>query len=108
MDWYFVQEVVVSAMGEEAELSSPVGENETLEQIKSVHHTFSVVAYIIITIGVLGNVLSLIVLTRPNMKVRIIGCNADLVQLEEGAVCLPAMADCLQLVRPHHRLSNPL
>ena len=108
MDWYFVQEVVVSAMGEEAELSSPVGENETIEQIKSVHHTFSVVAYIIITIGVLGNVLSLIVLTRPNMKVRIIGCNVNPVKLEEGAVCVPAVADCVQLVRPHNRLPNPL
>ena len=40
-----------------------------LEQIKLVS---SVVTFIIIAIGILGNVLSLVVLTRPNMKVRII------------------------------------
>ena len=89
-------------MGEEAELS--VGDNETIKQIKMVHDTFSLVAYIIITIGILGNVLSLLVLTRPNMKVRIIRCNADLVHLEEGVVRVPALADRVQLVRPHHRL----
>ena len=40
-----------------------------LEQIKLVS---SVVTFIIIAIGILGNVLSLVVLTRPKMKVRII------------------------------------
>ena len=57
------------AMGED-ESSSSVVENETtvLEQIKFVS---GVVTFIIIAIGILGNVLSLVVLTRPNMKVRI-------------------------------------
>ena len=59
---------MVSAMGEE---SSSVVDNETMEEIKFVHHNFSVLAHIIVTVGILGNVLSLIVLTRPKMKVRI-------------------------------------
>ena len=55
-------------------MASAMGEAESddataLEQIKLVS---SVVTFIIIAIGILGNVLSLIVLTRPNMKVRII------------------------------------
>ena len=58
-------------MGEEAEASSSSAANGTMEQIKFVHDTFSVAAHIIVTIGILGNVLSLIVLTRPKMKVRI-------------------------------------
>ena len=33
---------------------------------------YNVVASIIITIGILGNVVGLVVLTRPNMKVRVI------------------------------------
>ena len=56
----------MSVMGE---ASSSVVDDETQEQIKSVHHNFSVLAHIIVTIGILGNVLSLIVLTRPKMKV---------------------------------------
>ena len=72
-----------------------------MEQIKFVHDTFSVAAHIIVTIGILGNVLSLIVLTRPKMKVRLICYDTDLVQLEEGVVRVPAVADCVQLVRPH-------
>ena len=44
-------------------------DNETLDQIHFI--AYNVVAFIIIAIGILGNVLSLIVLTRPNMKVRI-------------------------------------
>ena len=57
-------------MGED-ESSSSVVENETtvLEQIKFVS---GVVTFIIIAVGILGNVLSLVVLTRPNMKVRIV------------------------------------
>ena len=44
-------------------------DHETVEQIKFV--AYSVVAYVIVAIGMLGNVLSLVVLTRPNLKVRI-------------------------------------
>ena len=47
-------------------------DHETVEQIKFV--AYSVVAYVIVAIGMLGNVLSLVVLTRPNLKVRIINC----------------------------------
>ena len=43
--------------------------SEAVEQIEFVAYN---VAFIIIAIGILGNVLSLVVLTRPNMKVRII------------------------------------
>ena len=56
----------VSAMGDP--LVSAV-DHETVEQIKFV--AYSVVAYVIVAIGMLGNVLSLVVLTRPNLKVRI-------------------------------------
>ena len=44
-------------------------DHETVEQIKFV--AYSVVAYVIVAIGMLGNVLSLVVLTRPNLKVKI-------------------------------------
>ena len=44
-------------------------DHDTVEQIKFV--AYSVVAYVIVAIGMLGNVLSLVVLTRPNLKVRI-------------------------------------
>ena len=56
----------VSTMGDP--LVSAV-DHETVEQIKFV--AYSVVAYVIVAIGMLGNVLSLVVLTRPNLKVRI-------------------------------------
>ena len=39
---------------------------ETVEQIKVV--AYSVVAYVIVGVGLLGNLLSLVVLTRPNLK----------------------------------------
>ena len=42
-------------------------EDETLSYV-----AYNVVASIIITIGILGNVVGLGVLTRPNMKVRIL------------------------------------
>ena len=64
------QVLLASAMAED-EPSSSVVDNETmvLEQIKFAS---GVVTFILIAIGILGNVLSLVVLTRPNMKVRII------------------------------------
>ena len=64
------QVLLASAMGED-EPSSSVVDNETmvLEQIKFAS---GVVTFILIAIGILGNVLSLVVLTRPNMKVRIV------------------------------------
>ena len=64
------QVLLASAMGED-EPSSSVVDNETtvLEQIKFVS---GVVTFILIAIGIFGNVLSLVVLTRPNMKVRIV------------------------------------
>ena len=57
-----------------------VVDNETLDQIHFI--AYNVVAFIIIAIGILGNVLSLIVLTRPNMKVRII--HPPRIQLSES------------------------
>ena len=42
-------------------------DHELVEQIKFV--AYSVVAYVIVAVGMLGNVLSLVVLTRPNLKV---------------------------------------
>ena len=66
---FTVQVLLASAMGE-AESSLSVADDETaLEQIMFVS---SVLTFIIIAIGILGNVLSLVVLTRPKMKVRII------------------------------------
>ena len=56
-------------MGEDEPSSSVVDNSMVLEQIKFVS---GVVTFIIIAIGILGNVLSLVVLTRPNMKVRIV------------------------------------
>ena len=54
-------------MGESS--SSVVDNSMVLEQIKFVS---GVVTFVLIAIGILGNVLSLVVLTRPNMKVRIV------------------------------------
>ena len=39
---------------------------ETVENIKFV--AYSVIAYLIVAIGMFGNLLSLVVLTRPNLK----------------------------------------
>ena len=50
---------------QEQELEGP---NElAVQYIKFV--AYSVVAYLIVAVGMLGNVLSLVVLTRPNLKV---------------------------------------
>ena len=46
-------------------------DHELVEQIKFV--AYSVVAYVIVAVGMLGNVLSLVVLTRPNLKVTQVG-----------------------------------
>ena len=46
-------------------------DHELVEQIKFV--AYSVVAYVIVAVGMLGNVLSLVVLTRPNLKVIQVG-----------------------------------
>ena len=46
-----------------------MGDLEKVEQIQFV--AYNVVAPIIVAIGILGNLLSLVVLTRPNMKVSI-------------------------------------
>ena len=86
-------------------------DHETVEQIKFV--AYSVVAYVIVAIGMLGNVLSLVVLTRPNLKVRmrltIVGEVGDLVHLVAGGdVRLPVGAGSVQPVRPHHRCARPL
>ena len=47
---------------------SPDPTAETVVQIKFV--AYGVIAYIIVGVGIVGNVLSLVVLTRPNLKVR--------------------------------------
>ena len=47
---------------------SPDPTAETVVQIKFV--AYGVIAYIIVGVGIIGNVLSLVVLTRPNLKVR--------------------------------------
>ena len=46
---------------------SPDPTAETVVQIKFV--AYGVIAYIIVGVGIVGNVLSLVVLTRPNLKV---------------------------------------
>ena len=48
-------------------LISPDPTAETVVQIKFV--AYGVIAYIIVGVGIVGNVLSLVVLTRPNLKV---------------------------------------
>ena len=56
--------------------------SEAVEQIQFVAYN---VAFIIIAIGILGNILSLVVLTRPNMKVRIIfGFSPPRIRLAES------------------------
>ena len=40
---------------------------ETVVQIRFV--AYGVIAYIIVGVGIVGNVLSLVILTRPNLKV---------------------------------------
>ena len=42
---------------------------QLVDNIKWV--AYSVVAYIIVAVGILGNIASLVVLTRPNLKVKI-------------------------------------
>ena len=49
-------------------IHSPDPTAETVVQIKFV--AYGVIAYIIVGVGIVGNVLSLVVLTRPNLKVR--------------------------------------
>ena len=49
-----------------------VPDHGMVEQIKFVG--YNVVAHIIVVVGILGNLLSLVVLTRPKMKARIISC----------------------------------
>ena len=45
-------------------------QSELVETIKWV--AYSIVAYVIVGVGILGNLASLVVLTRPNLKVGII------------------------------------
>ena len=59
----------MSAMCEPA-LTVP--DHGMVEQIKFVG--YNVVAHIIVVVGILGNLLSLVVLTRPKMKARNISC----------------------------------
>ena len=56
-------------------------ENLTLEDMGDFEHSelvetikwvaYSIVAYVIVGVGILGNLASLVVLTRPNLKVNI-------------------------------------
>ena len=63
-------------------------DHDAVEQMKFV--AYSVVAYIIVAIGMLGNVLSLVVLTRPNLKVRIrLLVTLSTLSLSGGDVRLP-------------------
>ena len=81
-------------------------DHETVEQIKFV--AYSVVAYVIVAIGMLGNVLSLVVLTRPNLKVRTI-CFGSVAELVAGGdVRLPVGPGSVQPVRSHHGRPRPL
>ena len=52
--------------GEESE-SLGAGPDAMVAQIKFV--AYSVIAYIIVGMGLLGNLLNLVILTRPNLKV---------------------------------------
>ena len=81
-------------------------DHETVEQIKFV--AYSVVAYVIVAIGMLGNVLSLVVLTRPNLKVRIICFGSVADHVAGSDVRLPVGAGSVQPVRPHHGRPRPL
>ena len=93
----------VSAMGDP--LVSAV-DHETVEQIKFV--AYSVVAYVIVAIGMLGNVLSLVVLTRPNLKVgiRLLSKETDL--CPGCDVCVPVGLGRVQPVRSDHCSPCPL
>ena len=59
-------------------------DHELVEQIKFV--AYSVVAYVIVAIGMLGNVLSLVVLTRPNLKVTQVGLLTFFTRLVQGVM----------------------
>ena len=51
---------------EDPEASLEVEHTETVDNIKWI--AYSVVAYVIVGVGILGNLASLVVLTRPNLK----------------------------------------
>ena len=81
-------------------------DHETVEQIKFV--AYSVVAYVIVAIGMLGNVLSLVVLTRPNLKVgiRLLSKETDL--CPGCDVRVPVGLGRVQPVRSDHCSPCPL
>ena len=81
-------------------------DHELVEQIKFV--AYSVVAYVIVAVGMLGNVLSLVVLTRPNLKVTQVELLTFFQQTCPGGdVRLPAGSGRVQLVRLDHCSSRP-
>lgn len=50
----------------EEETGASLEHTEAVENIKWV--AYSVIAYVIVGVGILGNLASLVVLTRPNLK----------------------------------------
>ena len=81
-------------------------DHEAVEQIKFV--AYSVVAYVIVAIGMLGNVLSLVVLTRPNLKVRIICFGSVADHVAGSDVRLPVGPGSVQPLCPDHCCACPL
>ena len=62
---------VTSACLMENLTSEDVGDLEPSELVETIKWVaYSVVAYVIVGVGLLGNLTSLVVLTRPNLKVR--------------------------------------
>ena len=53
------------------ETQTPTLNDDAQDQIQNIRNVFSIVAPIILAVGILGNVLSLAVFTRSDMKVRI-------------------------------------
>ena len=51
---------------EDPEAGLELEHTETVDNIKWI--AYSVVAYVIVGVGILGNLASLVVLTRPNLK----------------------------------------
>ena len=81
-------------------------DHDTVEQIKFV--AYSVVAYVIVAIGMLGNVLSLVVLTRPNLKVGIRLLSKETDFCPGCDVCVPVGLGRVQPVRSDHCSPCPL
>ena len=75
---------------------TPPADDDALEQLQMIRNIFGVIAPIMLAIGIPGNVLSLVVLNRPKMKVsqHPIIIKSWIVWSEESTVRVFAMALC--------------